>query len=1193
MSTYKIVEQKLKRFIQKYYWNDLIKGAILFFALGVLYFLLILVIEYFLWLSTEGRAVLFWLFVVVELILLYRYLVIPILRLLKLKEGINFFDAGAIIGAHFPEVSDKLINTLQLYKNAGTNELQLASVAQKSNELEPIPFKLAIDFKHNLKYLKYALIPLLILLMGNFINSGMFTQSYERVVNYSEVYVPPAPFSFEIQNEKLSVIQDEPFDLVINVKGLVLPEQVYIVYNGETLPLKNISNSSFTYHFEGLQKSFEFVLTANEVISQEYALEVLASPKLTAVEMYLQYPRHTLKQNETVYNSGNALVPEGTKISWKVNTSNTSSVDFIVQDSSYVMQPSRDDAIFNHSKVARKTFNYTISSNNKYLQAYERLDYAVKVLKDQFPTISLDVKKDTLVKDQFHYSGTVSDDYGIRSVELVYGIVGDSNLITENITFSKGSVSTFFDTFPGNRKLQEGKSYEYFYQVTDNDRFNNFKSVKSPIYIFNKKTQLQETKENLQEQGNSIGGLSKTVDKFDQQRKELDAVIRARKESKSEDFNAKRKLKSLLNKFKQNAKESQKFTDKLKKSLQQDKANSPAIDKDKELLKERLEREALQAKKNEELLKELQRIKDKISKEELTERLEKLQKSNSKSKRNLQQLVELTKRYYVEKRAEQISNELRQLAKKLEELANSNTDSKKDQQDAINKQFEQLKQSLKDLQKENKALKSPMQIPGDQKAEDEISDALKNAFEELSKKEQSSESQKESHDAKAKKNQKKAATKMQQMAGNMSQSMKGGKSIEMEEDADRIRHILDNLLDFGFSEEELMNNTKYLDVKSPNFARNLRDQNFLYQNFKHVDDSLFVMSLRIPELGEKINESLIDVTYNLNKTLQLLADNKVSRGVSAQQYVITGTNELSDLLSGTLSNMQQQMKGQGQGQGEGQGMQLPDMIKSQEELSKMSKQGEGKSQKEGGDSSGKSGENGKEPGGEGNSSSPGDQGDPSNGKGSKPGQEGSDGKEEGGEGQSGQGQGQGGEGQGQGNQGNGQQGSQGQGSNQNGTSGNANGGSNGSGSETSTPNTKTSDEEDAFIYEILKQQEQLRNQLEDRISNEFTDAQKQSIINEMKEVEDEILDNGISSETSKRMDKIKHQLIKLNESSHKQGQDKKRQSTTSKRQFSNSNQNSIFNAKDYFKEVEILNRKPLPLDQNIQLKVNQYFNSND
>jgi len=209
MDRFEKIEKKLEGFIRKYYTNELLKGVILFFAFGVLYFLVTLLIEYFFWLSSAGRTVLFWLFVGVEIALLAKFIVLPLARLFKLSKGINFKDAAQMIGNYFPEVSDKLINTLQLKNEVEDSELMLASIEQKSASLEPIPFKLAIDFKKNVKYLKYAAIPIVVFLLANFLGKdAVFSSSYERVVNYTEAYEPPAPFSFFVVNESLKAIEN-------------------------------------------------------------------------------------------------------------------------------------------------------------------------------------------------------------------------------------------------------------------------------------------------------------------------------------------------------------------------------------------------------------------------------------------------------------------------------------------------------------------------------------------------------------------------------------------------------------------------------------------------------------------------------------------------------------------------------------------------------------------------------------------------------------------------------------------------------------------------------------------------------------------------------------------------------------------------------------------------------------------------
>jgi hypothetical protein len=97
MSNFETIKNKLEQFIKRYYTNKLLKGAILFFAIGLLYFIVTLLVEYLLWLNPVARTILFWTFVVVEVGLFIKFIVIPITHLFKLRQGINFETASSEI----------------------------------------------------------------------------------------------------------------------------------------------------------------------------------------------------------------------------------------------------------------------------------------------------------------------------------------------------------------------------------------------------------------------------------------------------------------------------------------------------------------------------------------------------------------------------------------------------------------------------------------------------------------------------------------------------------------------------------------------------------------------------------------------------------------------------------------------------------------------------------------------------------------------------------------------------------------------------------------------------------------------------------------------------------------------------------------------------------------------------------------
>jgi hypothetical protein len=172
-----------------------------------------------------------------------------------------------------------------------------------------------------------------------------------------------------------------------------------------------------------------------------------------------------------------------------------------------------------------------------------------------------------------------------------------------------------------------------------------------------------------------------------------------------------------------------------------------------------------------------------------------------------------------------------------------------------------------------------------------------------------------------------------------------------------LRQILDNLVTFSFKQESLFDKMESADVDISQFSRTVRDQKDLRRLFEHVDDSLFALSLRRAELSEFVNEQITEVYYNIDKSLESIAENQVYQGASYQQYVINATNALADFLANILDNMQQNMS-PGQGSGQGSDFQLPDIIKGQQSIQdKMNGSGqEGKSSGQKGEQKGGNGQ---------------------------------------------------------------------------------------------------------------------------------------------------------------------------------------------------------------------------------------------
>ena len=1100
MQAFTNIQNKLSFFYKKYYTNELIKGLILLFSLGASYLFVTLFIEYFLWLKPVARTILFLVFILVEVYLLFRFILKPILKLIGLQKGISLEQSSKIIGNHFPEVQDKLLNILQLKETSNQSDLLLASIDQKAKEIQPIQFAKAVNFKKNIPYLKYLLVPALIWIIS--LVSGAnndLSNSFSRVVNYQAEYIPPAPFTFNLQTNSLQVIEGNSFIINVSTNGDVVPEEAKILYNNQEYFMQEKNKGVFFFTFTNVVEPIDFKFKSNKVESITHSLEVIKTPTIQNITVDLDYPKYTGKKDETIDNTGSILVPEGTNIKWLATTNQTDSVAFISNNKrdSFIK---KDKNSFQYNLKAKKNIQYQISSSNKELQDFEKLSYNIKVVKDEFPSILIQSNVDSLERGDAQFAGQISDDYGISQLELFYynqDAPQEKTKITLETT--KEKTQTFFHQFPEQLKLQEGIDYEIYFQVSDNDAVNGRKKAISKKFRYRQKTEDEVAQELLQDQKNTIQNLEKSVQNQKQQKKELDEIQKEIQNKKDINWNDKKKVDEFIKRQKQYEQMMERQTENLQETLEEKKEENQTIQEKKQELQKRIE-ELKKLNKQKKLLDELQKMAEKLDKEELVKKAKQLAQENKQQERSLERILELTKRFYVEEKTMQIANKLDKLSKKQDSLDNTK-DKALEKQKAINKEFDKISKELEELFKDNEKLKEPMDIPDLEEEEEEAKEELSKSEENLSKQQKSQ----------AKKNQKQASKKMKQISQKMQQAMSDMQANSIDENIDDLRKILENLVTFSFKQEDLMKKFNEISVRHPDFGKELKKQNELKTYFEHVDDSLYVLSMRLPQLSTKIQTDLSNTHYNLDQSLENFSENRFNSGSSNQQYVITSVNNLSDFLSDLLNNMQNSMNSSGKGKGGGKPFSLPTLIQGQKGVSEQMKKGMQKGKGKEGDKKG---------------------------KGDKEGKKGS-------------------------------------------------GDSKGSGSgEGNGDNEKLNGE----LFKIYQQQSALRQQLQDAIKEGGGgngDAKK--VLKTMEQLENDILEKGFTQGTLQRMQQLEYELLKLDKAAFEQGKDKKRKSNTNNTSYQKKKLKELQFKKQFYNQIEILNRQSLPLRENFEKKVQEYF----
>lgn len=937
MNSFSTIQAKLNHFITKFYLNELIKGVILFFTLGVLYFIFTLLIEYFLWLKPFARTVLFWIFIVVEVLLFLFYIVLPVIKIIGLKKGISYLEASKIIGNHFPEINDKLLNTLQLNNANEHSELLKASIAQKCEALSPIPFRRAINFSTNVKFLKYTLIPifiwLLVYLTGN---NSLFNDSFTRVVDYNTQYEPPAPFVFQLENTNLNVTEGDNFTLNVKTLGDHIPENVSIIFLNEHYFLQKKQQDSFQYTFTNVKKSISFYFEASGIASKVYQLQCIATPVITNLKLIVNYPSYTGKKNQVISNTGNAIVPNGTNIDWLVETHQATDVSFNIGKQKSENFTSNSKNLFSFGKQVFTPINYQISTSNNQLQNYEVLDFNIDVTPDEYPKIIVKSDIDSITHGPVQFIGQLSDDYGLQKLQLVYYDKLKKEATQKlNIPISKSSFTDFYYVFPDNISIDEGVTYELYFEVFDNDGIQGAKKTKSRVFSFYNKTSQELATTLLKEQKETLENFTKAIDKAKHTTLEVEKFKNSLQIKDVINWNDTKKLEEFIKRQTDYQELFKEQTTKLQKNLNEQPVSEDLKEKKSELDK-RIE-ETKKIAEQEKMLKELAELSQLLKKEDLIKKLQEVTKKNKQNKQSLERILELTKRFYVEQKANQLSEKLENLSKEQKELSKNQSETSKVNQKKINQQFHKIKDDFKDLEKQNQELNRPMDLPNTDQETEEIEEDLDKSLQNLNSQQPSG----------AKKNQKSAAKKMQQLSESMQQSMAAAEGESIDENIDDLRKIVENLIEFSFQQETLLDKFSVTDNQHPEYPKNIKKQQVLKEYFEHIDDSLYVLSLRLVKMSSAIQKEVSDTHYFLDESIINFTENHFQQGLSNQQFVITAANNLANSLSNLLESLMNASPSFGKGSGSQQQFSLPDIIKKQSEILDAAKQAMSQGSKKG------------------------------------------------------------------------------------------------------------------------------------------------------------------------------------------------------------------------------------------------------
>ena len=942
-TNYTALIDKLDGFIRKYYTNRLIKGSLYSVGLVGAFFLFMVLLESVGRFGTQVRTVIFFSFLFFLLGVVYRFIAIPVFKLFQIGGQISQEQAAQIIGTHFSNVSDKLLNTLELKRlsdlNQGQSDLIEASIEQRSLELKPVPFAAAIDFSDNKKYLKYALPPLAVILILVFASPSLIKDSTVRIIDFDEHFEVPMPFSFHIENENLTAVKNEDFDLFIHVSGNELPVEVFIEVDGLKYQMDKQANNRYSYTARNLQDEVKFKFYASGFYSKDYVLDVFPRPAVNQSVVYLNYPDYLKVSNEELSGVGDVFVPEGTRLKWMLRTRHTNNIEVFSNDSGLEITKTKEDEFALEFKAQNKTvIKAVLQDNLKGLK--DSLSLTVNVIRDEYPKLNIKKLDDSLSVGNMYFSGKANDDYGFSALSFVYQLNRGKETY-QDISFSKNQNIVEFYHIWGYSSLNLSPSDEitYFFEAFDNDGVNGPKRVRSNAMVYKVPSEREiqnkadessdKTKKDLQASIEDAKKLAQEIEKLNQkmiekknlsweEKKQLEELLRQQKELK-EDFQ-KLKRQNELNNRKRNEFSPQ-SEELLKKQKQLEELMNKVLDEDMK-----------------KMLEDIQKMMEEANKQKMQEKLEDLKLDNKDLEKELDRSLELFKQFEFEQKMDDIKKNLESLKEKEKELAEKtldkkeNADSLNKEQEKIEKEFDEIKKDLEDLEKKNNELEKKNDLPKFDEEKKKASDKMSES------KEQSASGDKK----KSSQSRKDAADQMEKMEKKLSEAQEKMEAEQQSEDLEKLRRLRQGLLELSFTQEGLIESVSKTGGNDPQFVELTRQQKKLVDDSEMIEDSLFALSKRNIQIQSMVNKEIASINDNLAKIVKSMADRKIPESLNRQQYVMTSLNNLALMLDESIQNSQKDQSSKKFGKKScskpgGGKPSMGDMKKAQESLSKQLK----------------------------------------------------------------------------------------------------------------------------------------------------------------------------------------------------------------------------------------------------------------
>lgn len=943
-------EQRLKNFFRRLdevtkqlTFVNLIEGLLKAILWFIILFFFVSLVEFLFSLEKSFRMILFISVLISLITLTVLFIVYPLIRFLKRDRNDIYLSLGKLIGIHFSQIKDKLVNVLQLIftidkLNYYSKDLTYAAIEQNLNFFDQFNFSEVVNKEKVRRYFRYFLITIGTFTILGFAFPDLPFASY-RILNFNKEFVKPPEFYIIIQPGNKKITKGENYSCRIRTVGKSIENlDLFYSFEGmeifEKVGLDADSTGEFNYTFASPPRSFRLYAQAKNVKSEIYFVEVVNYPVIKELSVKVYPPSYTKLSPQFYEDDGNINTIKGSLIELVIKASkDLSQASLFFEDSSSIKM--NVNGLKAETKFkATKSGNYKILITDK--EGYPNLnpvEYQINLTEDFAPSISLlipqatvDLTENMRVPLVFR----IRDDYGFSKLTLNYRLsysryeMPKEKYSSIEIPSGKSldTVITYIWNL-SNMNLVTEDVVTYYLEVFDNDFVSGPKSAQTPLMqvrIPSLEEILAEGNERFENTIEDAKSIQKEVEELKQKLEELDKELKTPKDLKQPDkvsWEEQKKAQEILKKHEevlQKVDDLQQQLNELQNKLNENKTLS------KETLQKFMElQELLNQLDSKELKEAIQRLNEalkSLSRQMMQEALKNFQFNEENFRASIERTIELLKRIQIEQKMDEALKRLDQMNQKLDDLMNQLENTNPNDQQKLNelsKQQDQLTKDIENLEKNLEDLQERMeQFPNEMPTEEMKKLAEQFMSENPQQCSRKSSEQMKRGDVKSskenQKNLKQSFSKLQEGLNQLKQEMMRN---QMMQTMVQLQRLTSDLISLSKQQEALKNRTSSTEPSSPKVNEITRKQAEMMDNLKKLIDRMIELSNKsfaiTPEMGRAVGKAMM----NMNQSIENLLNRNLSISNQSQKDAMGNLNEAADLIQNMLQNMMQGGQGGG------------------------------------------------------------------------------------------------------------------------------------------------------------------------------------------------------------------------------------------------------------------------------------------